>query len=446
MPTGDMMPRKTAPVLKPITLAAGLLAAFAGSGEARKWAQHAAGCDPANAGITLPAGFCASVYADALARPRHMVVLPNGDMLVNTRGLTGPQGVTSPGGLYLLRDRDGDDKAEERFKLADISGTHVAYANGHIYASGRDAIVRYAYTAGSTAALGAPDTIVAGLPTQGHSAHNFVVDGNRLFVNIGSRSNACQQADRQRQSPGVDPCVELNERAGIWLFDAARRNQTIANARRFATGIRNALALERHPSGRLYSVVHGRDQLFDNWQPLFTERQNADKPAEEFIQISENDDFGWPYCYYDPEMRKRVTAPEYGGDGTKTDRCGGYKAPLFGYPAHWAPNDLIFYTGSQFPSAYRNGAFIAFHGSWNRAPLPQAGFNVVFQPMTSDGQLAGDFTVFADGFLSEEQRNVARVQQGRRPTGLALSPDGALYIADDLGGTIIKVRYTGITK
>jgi glucose/arabinose dehydrogenase len=446
MRTVPRMRSNTSRVLLPWILAPCALLASADGGSAYSSTSQAIACDPSNGGITLPQGFCATIWADALPGPRHLVALPNGDVLVNARGIRGPQGEASPGGIFLLRDSDRDDKAETRHKLADISGTHVAYANGYIYASGRDVIVRFQYRPGSTDRLGAPDTIVAGLPTQGHSAHNFVVDGNRLFVNVGSRSNACQQADRQRQSPGVDPCVELQELAGIWLFEANRTGQTVSGARRFATGIRNALALTRHPSGRLFSVVHGRDQLFDNWQPMFTERDNAETPAEEFIQISDNDDFGWPYCYFDTGLRKRVTAPEYGGDGKRSDRCSSFKEPLFGYPAHWGPNDVLFYTGSQFPSAYRNGAFIAFHGSWNRAPLPQAGFNVVFQPMTRDGRLAGEYSVFASGFVTDEQRAAARVQQGKRPTGLAVSPDGSLFVADDLGGTIFKIQYRGVGK
>ena len=115
--------------------------------------------------------------------------------------------------------------------------------------------------------------------------------------------------------------------------------------------------------------------------------------------------------------------------------CAQKRAPVAAFPAHWAPNDLLIYQGSQFPSAYKDGAFIAFHGSWNRAPGPQGGYNVVFQPLAG-GKASGPFVVFADGFAG------AIKQPGRaahRPTGLAVGPDGSLYIADDQGGRIWRV-------
>lgn len=406
-------------------------------------------CDPANGGLTLPAGFCATLFAEGVAGARHLVVAPNGDVLVATRPRgAGQNAPPPPAGVVVLRDADRDGKAELKQRISDGSpGTGIALSGGYLYATSGNSIVRFPYRTGTTQSLGAPDTIVTGMPMQGHNAYNFVVDGGALYVNVGSQTNACQQADRQKASPGNDPCTELDTRAGIWRFDAGRRGQTQADGRRYATGLRNAIALARNPAnGRLYAAVHGRDQLFDNWAPLFTEQDNAEKPAEEFVQINENDNFGWPYCYFDPQLRMRVTAPEFGGDGRKSDRCGSAKAPLFGYPGHWAPNGLVFYSGRSFPAAYRNGAFIAFHGSWNRAPLPQAGFNVVFQPMNGDGQLSGPYTVFADGFMPAEARSAARVTAGRRPTGLAVAPDGALYISDDLGGTIWRIEYRGIAK
>lgn len=424
-------------------------AALAAIVAARAPREAAAACDPANGGLTLPAGFCASLFSDGVAGARHMVVAPNGDVLVNTRPRGGGQDAPAPAaGVVILRDANRDGKAELKQRITDGSpGTGIALSGGHLYATSGNAIVRFPYRPGTTASLGAPDTIVSGLPLQGHASHNFVVDGASLYVNVGSRTNSCQQADRQKGSPGHDPCTELDTRAGIWRFDANRRGQTQADGRRFATGLRNSVALARNPAnGRLYAAVHGRDQLFDNWAPLYTEQDNAEKPAEEFVQINENDNFGWPYCYYDPQLRMRVTAPEFGGDGRKSDRCGNAKAPLFGFPGHWAPNGLAFYSGRTFPAAYRNGAFIAFHGSWNRAPLPQAGFNVVFQPMNAAGQLTGAYTVFADGFQNADARTSPRVSAGHRPTGLAVGPDGALYVSDDLGGTIWRIEYRGVSK
>jgi mono/diheme cytochrome c family protein len=154
-------------------------------------------------------------------------------------------------------------------------------------------------------------------------------------------------------------------------------------------------------------------------------------------------DFGWPECYYDDGQKKLVLAPEYGGDGGKAvGVCTQKQAPIAAFPAHWAPNDMLIYEGSQFPSAYKDGAFIAFHGSWNRAPLPQGGYNVVFQPL-ADGKASGTFVVFADGFAGAIKQPG---QAAHRPTGLAVGPDGALYIADDQGGRIWRVTHRGGNK
>jgi mono/diheme cytochrome c family protein len=122
--------------------------------------------------------------------------------------------------------------------------------------------------------------------------------------------------------------------------------------------------------------------------------------------------------------------------------CAGKLPPVAAFPAHWAPNDLAIYTGQAFPTAYRNGAFIAFHGSWNRAPAPQGGFNVVFQPLR-EGKASGRWVVFADGFAGPNKDSGKALF---RPTGLAMAPDGALYISDDVKGRIWRVTYHGDRK
>ena len=160
------------------------------------------------------------------------------------------------------------------------------------------------------------------------------------------------------------------------------------------------------------------------------------------MELERGADYGWPECYYDLTQQKLVLAPEYGGDGGKAvGPCAQKRAPVAVFPAHWAPNDLLFYYGHQFPTAYRGGAFIVFHGSWNRAPSPQGGYNVVFQPFI-DGKPTGKYLVFADGFAG------AVKEPGRaahRPSGLAVGPDGALYITDDKHGRIWRVTYRGPT-
>ena len=172
--------------------------------------------------------------------------------------------------------------------------------------------------------------------------------------------------------------------------------------------------------------MHGRDQLSQNWPSLFTADLNAQLPAEEIVQLEKGADYGWPECYYDGIQNKLVLAPGYGGDGKKIGDCANKKAPVASFPGHWAPNDLLIYSGNAFPAAYQGGAFVAFHGSWNRSPDPQGGYNVVFQPL-KDGKASGPFVVFADGFAGA----VKPGQAAHRPSGLAMGPDGALYISDD---------------
>jgi glucose/arabinose dehydrogenase len=393
-------------------------------------AVNAAPCD-ADAGISLPGGFCATVFVDGIGAPRHVAVAPNGDVFVALMRAS-----SGGGGVLALRDTNADGRADVREGFGKVGGTGIGLADGYLYHDQQAEIVRYPLRPGTLTPSGPAETIVAGLPTRGHGARNFVLDGANLFVNFGSRSNACQQRDRGNESPGIDPCVELEERAGIWRFDARRSGQTPATGERWATGIRNAVGMARQPEGgRLWATQHGRDQLMQNWPKLYNAEQSAEKPAEQLMPVSRGDDFGWPYCYFDGAQRKLVLAPEYGGDGQKVGRCTEKKVPAAYYPAHWAPNGLAFYSGRQFPARYRGGAFIAFHGSWNRAPLPQEGFRVVFQPFAR-GEPSGDFESFATG--------AAGGGAGlRRPTGLAEGPDGALYVTDDASGRMWKVVYVG---
>jgi glucose/arabinose dehydrogenase len=390
-------------------------------------------CDADNGGITLPAGFCASVFADVKdGGPRHIAVAPNGDVFVALAG-------RGEGSVLALRDTDGDGKADRQERFGTPRGSGIAISGGWIYFAPNDGVVRWRLAPGRLTPAGAPETIVTGLPTGGHTAKTIALDGRGgLFVNLGSRTNACQVADRQRGSPGVDPCAELESRAGIWRFDAARANQAEAAGQRWATGIRNAVAIGFAPNGQLWATQHGRDQLHDNWPDLFDDRKSAENPAEELIAVNRGDDFGWPYCYYDVDLHRLVQAPEYGGRGTEAGRCAQKKAPVVAFPGHWAPESLVFYTATQFPARYRGGAFVAFHGSWNRAPLPQAGFRVAFVPAAAGG-LAGRYETFADGFAGPTPGE----SSAHRPMGLAVAPDGSLFITDDAGGRIWRVQWRG---
>jgi glucose/arabinose dehydrogenase len=423
-----------------ITLVAMLAVFRLGSAGGDPAAAQAAKCDPDNAGLELPPGFCAQVFADDVGQPRHIVVAPNGDVFAALRR---SRRGDSPVGVIALRDTDGDGVADVRNRFGDRGGTGIALHSGFLYFGPNDGVIRYPLAAGSLEPSGPPETIVSGLPaTRSHRAKSIAItpDGT-LFVNIGAPSNSCQQEDREAGSPGQDPCPQLETRAGIWKFDANARGQTQADGERFATGLRNVVALALNPlDGSLYGAMHGRDQLGQNWPDLFTLEQSAEKPSEELVKIQQGEDYGWPYCYHDPELGRLVLAPEYGGDGKAVGRCGEKKEPIAAYPAHWAPNGLLFYTGEQFPERYRGGAFIAFHGSWNRAPLPQGGYNVVFQPLDSDGRPAGDWEVFAAGFAGAD---VSPGGAAHRPSGLAQGPDGSLFISDDKGGRIYRIIYTG---
>jgi glucose/arabinose dehydrogenase len=360
-----------------------------------------------------------------------MWVAPNGDVYVSQ------QGRGNNGGITILRDTNGDGHADKRVKFASgFSSSEVAMFDGHIYAENRAGVLRFPYKAGSLDSAASRETVVDGLPSGGdHFAKTFTIDKDgALYVNIGSPSNSCQEKNRAKDSPGKNPCAELDTRAGIWKWDARKLDQTYANSVHFARGIRNAVGITISPlDGKLWTTQHGRDQLGGpngNWP--FDAKYGAENPAEELMPVNQGDDFGWPYCYFSFEAHHLVLAPEYGGDGKKTEQCAQKKEPAAVFPGHWAPNGLMFYTGANFPARYKNGAFIAFHGSWNRAPEPQAGFNVVFQPLAGE-KSAGAYEVFADGFESN----------GARPTGLAVAKDGALLVADDSRGRIYRIAYTG---
>jgi glucose/arabinose dehydrogenase len=392
-------------------------------------------CAPGNGGITLPDGFCALVVADSLGPARHIAVAPNGDLFVAVRNTR-----DAKGGIIALRDTNGDGRMDLRERFGDNGGSGIALRGSNLFFGADDAVLRYSIPRGGLRPNAAPDTVVGQLPgTRGHTAKTIAVRGNDLFVNIGSPSNACQVQDRRLESPGQDPCPELETRAGIWRFDANRSRQTQADGERWATGIRNAVAISVEPTtNTLWVAQHGRDNLVQNWPAHFDTTESAELPAEELLRVERGDNFGWPYCFYDGLAKRKVLAPEYGGDGQQTGRCANVKAPAGAMPAHWAPNGLLFYREGQFPERYRGGAFIAFHGSWNRAPRPQGGYNVVFVPFANGA--AGPHEIFATGFAGDSvQPNGAR----HRPVGLAVGSDGSLYVSDDRGGRIWRVMWRG---
>ena len=417
-----------------------------------KAAANAAGeaCPNDDSGLKLPAGFCATIFADGIGHARHMVVAPNGVVYVNTWSgeYYGNDKPHDGGFLVALQDKAGAGKADvnERFgetvQSGGAGGTGIGLYKGSIYAEINDRIVRYALAAGSIVPKDPPVTIVTGLPLGGdHPMHPFIINSEgAMFVDVASATNSCQLKNRTLKSPGANPCVELETRGGIWRYDANKSNQSFSRAERFATGIRNGEGFAIDTSGRMFVTQHGRDQLHTNWPDLYKPDQEATLPAEEVLLLKQGGDYGWPECYYDSFAQKLVLAPEYGGDGGKTlGVCANKLAPAAAFPAHWAPNGMVHYDKKEFPERYRNGLFIAFHGSWNRAPYPQGGYNVVFQPMAGD-HASGGCEIFADGFAGAVK---SPDKADHRPNGLAVGPDGSLYISDDVHGRIYRIVYRG---
>jgi glucose/arabinose dehydrogenase len=400
------------------------------------------------AGLSLPPGFCATIFADKIGHARHMAVAADGTVYVNTWS-GGYYRDTPPAGGFIvaLRDSNGDGKADRIVRYGETSaegaagGTGIALYKGSVYAEVNDRIVSYRIAPDGSLPRHPTATIVTGMPLGGdHPMHPFVIDdAGNLFVNMGSATNACDVRNRVPNGPGHRPCTELETRAGVWRYDANKTGQRFSPDQRYATGIRNTGGLSLDRGGRLFGVQHGRDQLGQNWSKFYTAQQGASLPAEELLHLTSGADFGWPTCYFDGGRGQLMLAPEYGGDGKTIGPCAGKQGPVAAFPAHWAPNDLLIYEGRQFPSAYRGGAFIAFHGSWNRAPEPQQGYNVTFQPL-ADGRASGRYVVFADGFAGGHRDPGGAAA---RPAGLAMGPDGALYVADDQHGRIWRITYRG---
>jgi glucose/arabinose dehydrogenase len=401
------------------------------------------GCDADNAGLTLPQGFCAGVWARGVTSVRRMAVAPNGDVFAIANAGGGGRGrggaPPPPRGVFRLRDANNDGKADTAVVVAGGTGAGLQIAHGALYAEGGGTLIlRYPFRPGTFELSGAVDTIVSGLPTGGHRTRDFVIRGNDLFVNVGSQGNVCPGG---RGAPPADPCPELLQRAGIWKFSATQVGQAYSQANRYASGVRNGTAMALNPNdNQLYVGQHGRDQL-RQWNNN-SEDYNAENPGEEFFRIVEGGEYGWPYCYYSHEVMAKVLAPEYGGDGRQQARCAQMQQPVYAFPGHWAPNDALFYTGTQFPGEYRQGVFVAFHGSWNRSPLPQAGFNVTFLPM-QNGRAAGAHRVFAGNFSERLTEATATSPRGHRPAGLAQLNDGSLLVSDDAMSTIFRIVYIG---
>ena len=402
--------------------------------------------DSDNGGLFLPGGFEAVVVVDSIGSARHLAVNTNGDIYIKMRF------ADERGENIALRDNDNDGKADviKRFGVFDKNG-HYATAmriyNDYLYYSTASKVIRQKLTPGKLVPESEPEVMLTDDYRNSeygymHIAKPIAFDGEgHMYVPFGSPDDICQVRD-QRRTPGAqgqDPCPELEWHAGVWRFDANKPGQIQADGYRYATGIRSIVGMEwNHQDNTLYALQHGRDNLNRNWPQYFSPWQSAMLPSEEFLRVKDGTDAGWPYYYYDQMQGKKLLNPEYGGDGKKEGDGASYAQPIIGFPGHWAPNDLHFYQGDQFPKYYKYGAFIAFHGSTIRYPYPQAGYFVAFVPFV-DGE-PGEWEVFADGF-SKVDTIFETDDAGYRPMGIAEGPDGSLYISESEHGKIWRVMY-----
>ena len=404
--------------------------------------------DTSDGGLFLPDDFKSVVVVEEMPETiRHLAVTEDHIIYAKLRNAHDDASVVA------LQDTDGDGAADVIEKFGGNGGregwsyaTAMRIYNGYIYYSSDLVVYRMKLKPGTVVPEGEVEIVLTDDHEHGKHEHigKPIAFDNKghMFVPFGAPSNACQDPKRTPGAPGLDPCPQLENHAGIWRFDANKLGQTQKDGYKYASGIRSLVAMNWNPADEeLYAVMHGRDDLLRLWPDRYTPQESALLPSEEFMRVTEGSNFGWPYCYYDQIQGKKVLAPEYGGDGDIIGRCADYEDPIMGFPGHWAPNDLLFYEGDQFPEHYKNGAFIAFHGSTNRAPYPQSGYIVGFVPF-KDGKPSGEFEVFADGF-AEVDPIVNTKDAAHRPMGLAVGPDGELYISDSVEGRVWKVTYQG---
>lgn len=338
--------------------------------------------------ISLPPGFDVSVFAQGLEVPRMMSLGPDGELYVAERGA---------GRIVRLPDRDADGLADGIEVVAQglSAPSSIAFhPDGSLYVGETTRVLRLS-DPDEAGLFQTQEIVIEGLPSGGHSTRTvlFSPNGQYLYVSIGSSCNACIESDERRAT-------------------IMRYNIDGTGAEVYAEGIRNAVGITFRPgTEELWATNNGRDWLGD------------DQPPETIYQVKKGDDAGWPRCH-----AARIIDPDYGQPGD----CEGVAAPAVEMQAHSAPLGLAFYTGEQFPEAYRGDLFVAFHGSWNRS-VP-TGYKVVHVPML-DGEPQG-VQDFAVGWLREDG------SYWGRPVDLLSSPNGDLFISDDGGGIIYRIFYT----
>lgn len=380
--------------------------------------------------IKVPAGFSVQVIATDLGTPRHLTIAKNGDIYAKLKTLKNGKGI------YLLRDTNNDGVIDETKLFGNFPGTGIQINNGFLYASSNKGIYRYKMNdKNEVIDMEHPENIVDGLVDKGRdNAKPFVFDNkDNLYVAVGSYNDACRVPGTGK---GMVPCSILDSAGGIWKFNVNVLGQQFKDGSRYMTGLKNAVGVFWNTkTNSLFSTAHGRGTFHDFYPQYYTPQQSQEIPAEAIYEIHEGDDAGWPYIYYDQFQKKKILAPEYGGDGKKV---AGEKAidPTVVFPAHLGPNDLLFYTGKMFPSKYKNGAFVAFHGQ--SAELKK-GYFIAFVPFKNN-KPSGNWEIFADNFAGIDLAKPTGPVQ-HRPCGLAEGPDGALYVCDDLNGSIYRIGF-----
>ena len=413
--------------------------------------------DPGNGGLFLPGGFEAVVVTDSIGRARHLTVNTNGDIYVK---LTYNDIMHGSGGTVGLRDADNDGKADIITYFGDYKDegglpAGIAVHNNYLYTATIKNIFRNKLKKGQLLPDSKTEIILTDddehLRKHWHTAKPFAFDNKgNMYVPFGAPTDAAQDINMAGPAgipggKGLDPAPDLEKYAGIWRFRADKKGQTQKDGHKYATGIRSVLAIDWNSmDNSLYVAMNGMDNFHTRYPRVFTAWQAAVLPAEPLLKVTEHSDFGWPYAYYDHMQGKNVLQPGYGGDGKIIGRAAKFDVPLMGFPGHWAPMDLLFYTGDQFPERYKQGAFVAFHGSTDRSPYPQAGYIVCFVPFEK-GKPTGNWEVFADGFTGVD--TVFNTSDALyRPMGLAQGPDGSLYISESNKGKIWRVMYKGDRK
>jgi glucose/arabinose dehydrogenase len=378
---------------------------------------------PEGGAPVAPAGFTVARYAEGLAHPRWIYVMPNGDVLVAESATRPGQGggiegwirnriqrqagsiVESADRITLLRDSDGDGDVDARHVFAENLNQPfgMALVGDYFYVANTDAVLRFRYPANAVRVPGDPETVLE-LPhrdvNNGHWTRSLAVspDGSKLYVAIGSATNIADQG------------MEIEEgRAAIWEF-----NPDGSGARVFASGLRNPVGLEFEPNtGVLWVAVNERDMLGDNLAPDY------------MTSVRDGGFYGWPYYYWGDHRDERVEIHA-------NVRLQAPITPDYALGSHTASLGLHFYRADALPESYWMGAFIGQHGSWNRSA--PAGYKVVFVPF-ANGRPAGDVQDFLTGFLND------RGQAQGRPVGITTDRTGALLVADDVGNIVWRVSH-----